>query len=292
MEIRKLSATASIEEVCKVIEEDGGVIIQQFASPELLSALRDELYPLLEQTPKGTDEYFAGTQTRRVSRLIARTKHAADVALSPLFLETSRAIIGKPVQIWSGEHRHEIVPDVQLGVTQAIQIHPGQGQQPLHRDDSVWLWRHPGYGREARLQIMVAVSEFTRQNGATMVIPGSHKWDDDRMPRQEEAVPAEMDAGDALMFIGSTYHGGGKNQSVAPRTGLTMSYDLSVLRQEENHFLTIPIEKVKTFPVELQRLLGWSVSTTFLGFVERNGVMCDPHELLQMESFLEVGKFN
>ena len=99
-------------------------------------------------------------------------------------------------------------------MTQAIQILPGQGLQPLHRDDSVWLWRHPNYGREARFQVMVAVSDFTAANGATLVIPGSHKWDDERM-QQEEAVSAEMSAGDALFFIGSTYHGGGKNTSDA-----------------------------------------------------------------------------
>jgi ectoine hydroxylase-related dioxygenase (phytanoyl-CoA dioxygenase family) len=292
MNIRKLPASAKIDEVCAVLKEDGGVIIQNFVSPELLVALREELLPLLEKTPKGKDAYFAGTQTRRVSRLFARTKHVAEVALNPVFLESARAIIGKPIKVWSGEQQHEIVPDVQVGVTQAIQIHPGQGQQPLHRDDTVWLWRHPQFGREARVQIMVAISEFTAENGATMVIPGSHKWDDERMPRQEEAVPAEMAAGDALIFIGSTYHGGGKNQSDGPRTGLTMSYDLAILRQEENHFLSIPIEKIRTYPPELQSLLGWSVSATYLGFVERDGVMVNPQDLLQMDSFVEVGKFD
>ncbi|WP_274008958.1 phytanoyl-CoA dioxygenase family protein, partial [Escherichia coli] len=76
-------------------------------------------------------------------------------------------------------------PDIQVGVTQAIQIHPGQGVQPLHRDDSVWLWRHPGYNREARVQIMIAITDFSEENGGTLVIPGSHKWDDERMPKQE-----------------------------------------------------------------------------------------------------------
>ncbi len=81
-------------------------------------------------------------------------------------------------------------------------------------------------------------------------------------------------------------------RSNAPRTGLTMSYDLAILRQEENHYLTLPIERVKRFPEDMQRLLGWSCSTTYAGFVERNGVMTDPQALLQQDDFVEVGHFN
>mgnify|MGYP003587811740 FL=1 len=136
---------------------------------------------------------------------------------------------------------------------------------------------------------MVAVSEFTKANGATLVIPGSHRWDDERAPKMEEAVPTEMAAGDALLWVGSTYHGGGTNSSDAPRTGLTMAYDLALLRQEENHYLSLPIEPVRQFPEELQRLLGWSCSTTNMGWVEWDGIMQDPHQLLKRPSFDRVG---
>jgi hypothetical protein len=71
-----------------------------------------------------------------------------------------------------------------------------------------------------------------------------------------------------------------------------MSYDLAILRQEENQYLTLPIERVKRYPEELQRLLGWTYGTTFAGFVERNGQMSDPNDLLKMKDFLEVGHFD
>jgi hypothetical protein len=292
MSVKRFSNSATPAELASVIREDGGAIVNGFLSPRLLENLKKDLLPLLETTPDGVDEYFAGAQTRRLSRLFARTDHMVDVALNPLYLETARLLLQTPVMVWSGESQVEVAPDIQVGVTQAIQIRPGQGAQPLHRDDTVWLWRHPGYNREARVQIMIAITDFSEENGGTLVIPGSHQWDDERMPKQEEAIPTTMNAGDALIFIGSTYHGGGQNRSNAPRTGLTMSYDLAILRQEENHYLTLPIERVKRFPEEMQRLLGWSCSTTYAGFVERNGRMSDPQSLLKQDDFVEVGCFD
>lgn len=292
MSLQHLSINSTPDELAEAVRQDGGAIVKNFLGTDLLARIRSTLFDMLESAPNGVDEYFAGTQTRRMSRLFARTDFMAEVALHPLYLGAARSILQTPIKIWSGENQIDLAPDIQVGVTQAIQIRPGQGLQPLHRDDSVWLWRHTSYGREARFQVMIAVSDFTEENGATVVIPGSHKWDDERMPRQEEAIPAVMAAGDALFFIGSTYHGGGKNASDAPRTGLTMSYDLAILRQEENQYLMLPIERVKSFSEELQRLLGWTYGTTFAGFVERDGQMSDPNELLKMKDFLEVGHFD
>lgn len=293
MDTRKLSTVgsdASVEQVVEIIRRDGGVIISDFVSPATLKSLTEELDTCLKATPCGVDPYFAGTQTRRVARIIGRSDTAVDVALNPLFIGAARQILQTPTHVWVGSDRMEIAPDIQLSITQAIQIGPGQGLQPLHRDDATSLWRHPQYGREARLQMMLAISDFTEENGATRVIPGSHLWDDERMPTQEETVAAQMKAGSVLLWMGSVYHGGGANTSDAPRTGLTMAYDLAFLRLEENHFLSIPIERVRQLPAEMQRLLGWSASSTLLGWVEIDGQMRDPQELLGMADFTEPGK--
>ncbi|MCE1117803.1 MULTISPECIES: phytanoyl-CoA dioxygenase family protein [Pseudomonas] len=293
MDTRELSTVgsdASVEQVVEIIRRDGGVIISDFVSPATLKALTEELDTYLKATPCGVDPYFAGTQTRRVARIIGRSDTAVEVALNPLFIDTARQILQTPTHVWVGSDRIEVAPDIQLSITQAIQIGPGQGLQPLHRDDATSLWRHPQYGREARLQMMLAISDFTDENGATRVIPGSHLWDDERMPTQEETVAAQMKAGSALLWMGSVYHGGGANRSDAPRTGLTMAYDLAFLRLEENHFLSIPVERVRQLPAEMQRLLGWSASSTLLGWVEIDGQMRDPQELLGMADFAEPGK--
>jgi len=290
--IRKLAKTSSPAEVAAVLREDGVVCIQDFVGAETLAGLKQDLLPLLEGTCNGEDAFFLGNKTRRLSRLFARTRHIGAIATHPLYLGAARTILqADPVKIWVDQMAMDAAPDFQISITQAIQIWPGQGKQPLHRDDAVFLWRHPTYGREARLQIMVAISDFTQENGGTRVIPGSHKWDDARAPQPEEAIPAEMAAGDALLWVGSLYHGGGENRSNDPRTGVTMAFDLAFLRQEENQYLSVPIETIKTFPEELQRLLGWSRSATLNGWVDMDGQLAEPLDLLKREDFREVGMF-
>ncbi|MYU22613.1 phytanoyl-CoA dioxygenase family protein [Streptomyces sp. SID8352] len=262
------------------MDRDGGVIIEDLFAPEVVAGLLRDLTPVLGGVEFGREEFFAGARTRRAGALFARTDGILHIARNPLYLGLSRHILQKPVDVWFGTERTTITPDIQIGVTQAIQIAPGQGAQPLHRDDTSFLWRHPHYGREARVQIMVALSEFTAGNGGTLVIPGSHRWDDERMPSPEEAVATEMTPGSALVWVGSTYHGGGTNTSDTLRTGITMGYDLASLRQEENQYLSVPLSRVRALPEEVQRMLGWSSGRNFMGWVEVNGQMIDPHALL------------
>ncbi|RSN77058.1 phytanoyl-CoA dioxygenase family protein [Acinetobacter haemolyticus] len=289
MSLVKLSKDTKVDEIVSIIQRDGGVIIENFLTEEITKDIHQALSQQLELIPDGEDEYFAGTKTRRMSRLFARLPQMPLVAMNPTFLETAKAILQKPLSAWSGENRIELCPDIQVGVTQAIQIWPGQKAQPLHRDDTVWMWQHPVYGREARVQIMFAVTDFTEENGATRVIPASHLWDDERVPKEDETIAAEMKAGDALIWIGSTYHGGGANVSHEPRIGLTMSYDLGFLRQEENHYLSLSTETIRGFPDELKGMLGWNMSTTFVGFVEHEGKMMNPIDMLNVPDFKTTG---
>lgn len=284
-----LPNSATVEETIEVIERDGGVVIEGLFTDEIISGLLNDLAPALDGVEFGEEAFFAGTRTRRAGAIFGRTNHIIDVAMNPLYLGVAQRILQQPIDVWFGTERTTVTPEIQIGVTQAIQIAPGQGAQPLHRDDTSFLWRHPSYGREARVQIMVALSDFTADNGGTLVIPGSHRWDDERMPTMEEAVSTEMSRGSALIWIGSTYHGGGNNSSDQPRTGLTMGYDLSNLRQEENQFLSVPLERVRELPADVQRMLGWSSGENFMGWVEVGGQMVDPHRLLDQQDYDQVG---
>ncbi len=282
--LTRLTNAATVEDVVAVIERDGGVIIEGFLSADALRELNADLEPILNVTPFGEDPTFAGVKTRRAGALFARSRRMVDIVLHPLYKGTADSILKKPVDVWFGENRVAVTPMIQVGMTQAIQIGPGQGEQPLHRDDTVFSWRHPTFAREARLQIMVAASDFTAENGGTLVIPGSHKWDDERQPSRAEAISTEMTAGSALIWVGSLYHAGGQNKTETARLGVTMSIDLGNLRQEENQYLSLPIEKVRSLPSEVQQLLGWSAGDNYMGWVEIDGQMCDPQVLLRTES--------
>lgn len=285
--IRLCGRTATAEDVIAALESDGGVIIENFMSDAMLSGLQADLLPLLEHQPVGRDG-FSGEQTRRLSRLFARTRHLADLAVHPLYLPVAEYFLCRPRGVWLGEERIEMAADVRVGVTQAIQIGPGQAAQPLHRDDTVFLWRHPTGGREGRVQIIGAVSDFMAENGATLVIPGSHLWDDERQPLLSETVQATMKAGSVLIFLGSTFHAGGANTTESEyRTAVGLALDAANMRQEENMYLSMTAEEVGVYPEQIQRLLGWSAGSNHMGWVEVEGQMIDPIHLLHG---VETGK--
>ncbi|WP_405975704.1 phytanoyl-CoA dioxygenase family protein [Streptomyces sp. NBC_00988] len=280
MGLTTLEPTASVDDVCDVIARDGGVIVKDFIDSELLDAIKADLLPELERVGWGQDD-FAGAKTRRLGALFKHSPRMTDLITHPLFYGAAERYLQLPTPVWFGEERAELVANIQVGVTQLIDIHPGEGSQPLHRDDAVWQWRHPEGGRQARVQIMLAVTDFTADNGGTLVIPGSHLWDDERGPREEETVPTEMTAGSALIWLGATYHAGGTNNTDISRTGLTLTLDLAYLRQEENQYLSVPLDVVKGLPDRVQRLLGYEASPPFMGWIEVDGVMTDPHHVLE-----------
>ncbi|GGS57776.1 phytanoyl-CoA dioxygenase family protein [Actinokineospora fastidiosa] len=279
--LRRVAPEASLDEVVEILERDGAVIVEDFVDAATLDALWADLGPALDAQAYG-DDWYNGTKTRRVSSVFARTTHLTPVVTHPLYLGSARAIMQKPVTMHIGKNRVEMTPSIQISGTQVVQIHPGQGQQPLHRDDALHLRPHPG--PTSRVQLMLAMSEFTAANGGTLVIPGSHHWDDERAPSTREAHPTEMPQGAALIWLGGVYHSGGKNNSDKPRTGLTIALDLGNLRQEENQYLAVPREAVMAYPEEVRRLLGYDRCPPGLGWVE----MDDPYHLLDSDGEPEM----
>ncbi|MFB9834083.1 phytanoyl-CoA dioxygenase family protein [Actinoallomurus acaciae] len=269
-----LPATSPVDEAIDVVDRDGAVIIEDFVDAGTLRGLWDDLNPDLERQADG-DGRLVGEKTRILPGLVRRSARSVAIMRQPHFLGAARHFLQRPVKAWLGEQRVELVPTIQLGISRAIQIWPGVPLQGLHRDDTAHLRTHPG--PESRVQVMVAASGFTARNGATRVIPGSHRWDDERAPRDDEATPAEMRAGSALLWLGSTYHGAGVNASDAPRTGLSYAYDLGNLRQEENQYLSVPLEVVRGYPEDIQRLLGYEACPPMCGLYE----LSDPMLLLR-----------
>lgn len=272
--LAKLPITATIDDVLECFERDGGCIVENMLQQSTLDGLWADLRGELEATPNG-EGYFVGNQTRRVSGLFNRSKHMQELITQPHFYGAAERLLCKPYTYWLNDKQYESIPALQVSLTQAIMIMPGQGLQPLHRDDIAHHRRHPG--PDSQVQVLYALSEYSEANGATRVIPGSHKWDDDRAPTYEESVPAEMKPGDGLIYLGSTYHGGGQNTTVdRPRTAIATTLVLGYLRQEENGYIAVPRDRVREYPEQIQRLLGWSTNPPFCGWIE----MRDPHYLV------------
>jgi ectoine hydroxylase-related dioxygenase (phytanoyl-CoA dioxygenase family) len=138
----------------------------------------------------------------------------------------------------------------------------------IHRDQ--WAFDFfpfpPGY--EVQCNTLWAMTEFSERNGATRVIPGSHRREDRLQFRHEDTVPAEMPAGSLLLYTGALYHGAGANHSDSVRYGLNLTYSVSWLRQEENQYLAVPAEIARTFDEPLLRLMGYARGAYALGYVD------------------------
>jgi ectoine hydroxylase-related dioxygenase (phytanoyl-CoA dioxygenase family) len=163
----------------------------------------------------------------------------------------------------------------QLHLTQVIDIGPGEPGQLVHRDQWAFDFFPFPSGYEVECHVMWAMTDFTELNGATRVIPGSHKWEDKLRPQYEETVPAEMPKGSVFFYVGSVYHGGGANHSDERRLGINVGYTLSWLRQEENQYLACPPDVARTIDEDLAKLIGYRRGAYALGYF---GDLQDPME--------------
>jgi len=262
--VTTLERSADPDVIADVLRTDGAVIIDRLVDPDVMDRIREELAPHLEATPFG-EEDFAGTRTRRTGSLIARSPAFRDLAVDPTVVATLDRVLGDHATAY------------QLHLTQVIDLAPGQGGQPVHRDQWAFDFFPFPSNFEVECHTMWAMTEFTDANGATRVIPGSNHWDDKLRLSIEETVPAEMNKGSVLLYVGSVYHGGGANRSDDHRLGINVGYTLAWLRQEENQYLACPIEVARTLPPELARLMGYQRGAYALGYF---GDLQDPMQAL------------
>ncbi|MEO2216855.1 phytanoyl-CoA dioxygenase family protein [Chromobacterium vaccinii] len=249
-------------DIIEALARDGGVIIERLLAPEQLTRFQAELNPLLDATLDCQGDFY-GYATRRLSGLIARVPTCRQLAIDPLILQVMDAFLLKGCR------------EYQLNLTQAIRIGPGEPRQFMHSDGLMFPVKVPG--SESMINCMYALDDFTEDNGATNVAPGSHLWPEGREAQEDEIVRAAMKAGSVLIYLGSVIHAGGANRSAAPRTGVVLSYNLGWLRQAENHYLAVPRDLARELPERLQRLLGYFVHAPNLGSVDGR----DPIELLR-----------
>jgi ectoine hydroxylase-related dioxygenase (phytanoyl-CoA dioxygenase family) len=276
--LEHLSATESIEDITTALERDGAAIVHGVIDSDTLSRFNRELDPLLEQAEPGHSRAFVnaavplffGAQTRHLTGVAAKSKvFATEIMVHPMYLAVAEAVLGSSCASY------------QLNLAQVMDRGPGSDRQFLHRDEDVWIYMprpHP----ELQFASVIALVDFTAENGATVVAPGSHRWARERQAVDGELAMAEMPAGSAVLYLGSTLHGGGANRSSRWRRGMHLSYVLGWLRTEENHYLATPLDVARSLPRRSQEVLGYSAHDAiedlggYLGTVE----LQDPVELM------------
>ncbi len=244
-----LAWPAPAVQVSGLLRRDGFAVVTGVLDADSLKNTRDDILRVLATTRTGRND-FEGFETQRIYSLFAKTRAFDDHAIHPLVLAVLDDILGS----------------YQLSAPQAIHIRPGETAQRLHRDDGVYPIARPH--QELVLNTMWALDDFTAANGATYVVPGSHKWVEQNPAEDQATARAVMPAGSVMFFVGDVFHGGGANTTERPRLGVIIEYTAGWLRQQENQYLAVPREIVRTLPRRLQELLGYNVHGNLIGNVD------------------------
>lgn len=254
--LRKLPHTADVADIIAVVAEDGGVIIEGLLTPEQVTRFNAEVEaPLTALTPGGKHELeivneFHGANTKRLTNLVTH---------SPVF--RNEIINHDLVHALCDATFLEESGTYWMTTAQVIEIGPGNRAQMLHRDLENWfpfVGMGPA-GPEVTLNFLIALTDFTEENGATRVIPGSNHWPDfEDRGTPGQTVPAVMNAGDALFFSGKTAHGGGANATADQyRRAVSFAFNPGFLVGEEAYPFLVDRDVVKTLPERVQRILGF-----------------------------------
>ena len=242
-------------EHCKRLDEDGYTIVEGAIEPELVDALASNLRDLesfYDVQPAGNS--FEGAATLRVYNLLALDRVWERVPVHESVLPLIE---------------HVLDPGCLISSLSSIRILPGEAAQPIHADDQLLPIPKPHVPTVCNS--MWALTDFTAANGATRIVPGSHKYDHSPdYGKPYDSIAAEMPKGSVLIWHGSLWHGGGANTTDEDRVGIAMNYCAGFIRQQENQQLGIPREIAARFEPRLRELVGYSVYNALVGHINKH----------------------
>ncbi len=252
VEPKHFSPAAEPAEISEYVGRFGFAIVDDLAAPELLDRLDEEAAPYIEASASGRDVYD-GRHTRRTGALIARCPAARELTMNPLVVDTVSTFLAQATTI-------------QLHLTQIISIEPGETDQKLHRDQMAFDFFPFPDDYHVQFNTMWALTDFTTENGATRIQPGTSSMDDEAAAAIT-VIQAEMSRGSVLFYDGKVLHGGGGNSSTSVRRGVNITYAVGWVRQEENQFLACPPGIARTLDDELLKMMGYQQGAFALGYV-------------------------
>jgi hypothetical protein len=251
--IRGCTSQYTATSYTETLLRDGYCIIRGAMAREEVARLDRDLAGDFAATPFCQGGFY-GARTKRFGRLLARSDRSAAFVADPLVLD----VVGDVLAPYCDT--------LQLNLTQAIALHPGALPQMPHRDQD--MWRGAIGETEYLVNIMWPFTDYTAQNGATLLWPGSHGRAALDPAFTAAPIVAELAPGDALFFLGSTLHGAGGNDSPSVRRGMIISYCLGWLKPYENQWLAYPPSVARRFSPELAALVGYQQHRPNLGNYE------------------------
>jgi len=246
--------TTELDSRSAEIAEKGYTIIERAIEDDLIAGIDEALRKLesdLSIVPALNP--FEGTNTLRIYNLLAHGKVFGRIPAHDAVLPVVERVLD---------------PGCLVSSLSSIAINPGEIAQPIHADDQLIPFAKPHVA--VVCNTMWAITDFTEENGATRIIPGSHRRD--RSPsfgKPYDSIAAEMPRGSVLVWHGSLWHGGGANRSTRRRTGIAMNYCAGFMRQQENQQLGIPRDIARDFAPRLQELCGFGIYNGLIGHIDK-----------------------
>ncbi|HEX4978549.1 MAG TPA: phytanoyl-CoA dioxygenase family protein [Acidimicrobiales bacterium] len=244
-----LRIATDVNGVVEGLEDDGYAVVEGVLDRAETATIAGEMRRVLASVPFGRND-FEGFGTKRVYALFGKTRAWDAPATSTLVLGVLDRVLGASYQ---------------LSAPTGIEIGPGERAQVLHRDDSIYPIPEPH--PEVVVNTMWALDDFTEENGATRLVPGSHRRTGPPAPGTP-TIAATMTAGSVMFYVGSVWHGGGANRTDRPRLGVILEYVAGWLRPQENHLLAVPRDVAADLPDRLLELLGYNIYPPFVGYVD------------------------
>ncbi len=196
------------------LDEQGFVVLENCMGGDLLRELRERIHDIANaEGDRAGSEFRTEVHAHRLANLVDKGEVFRRAILLPRIVECVRHVLG---------------PQVKLSSLNARSADPkGEVPQPLHVDMSA-LPDEQGYWVCNTIWML---DDFTIENGATRVIPGSHKWgrrpqevlEDPLAPHPQEVLVLGRAGGVAVMNA-HAWHGGTANRTAAPRLAMHAFY--------------------------------------------------------------------
>jgi len=251
LSIARYQNLENVDQVVGSLQRTGAVIIENLLPEKLVDTLNADLRSEFDREGHLYQNEFNGHNTLRVGGVTKYSDSFASFLMHPAAITLADKVLKPHCEVY------------QVGSTTAIEILPGEDAQALHRDDTIYPMDLLDF--EAQISVLWALDDFTEENGATHVLLKEKGISCPEIATLDDTHQAVMPKGSAVVYLGSTIHGGGANHTDAPRKALVNTYCLGWLRQEENQYLTLTREDVGAQPESVRRMLGFQAHGPYLG---------------------------
>ncbi|MDE0694177.1 MAG: phytanoyl-CoA dioxygenase family protein [Gammaproteobacteria bacterium] len=270
----------------EVVYRQGYVVLTDCIDAELLASVNaraDELYAAqAKATPAETEQPESdGPKQAFLTNLVGRGPQFQQLLGQPSLIDMVTSILGEDCLLSSASMRD---------------VYGGSEEQVIHTDDLLYAGREDWFKRPVPRQLSlvaaVAMADQVASRGTTVLFPGSHMWEESpdtvqapnfgansaayneqmrnwaRKNKGTDAIDVEMKAGSVVIWLGATWHAGGAYTAPSGDTRRVAIFNFcrGIFRQQENQMAGITHEQAADMPQAVQKLLGYTMSDTGLGY--------------------------